>query len=182
MRRTRLSSRVIQPVQPFAAGLHHSEKRRTYLFQDFTRGSVPKRMLTIGRGRDCDIQLHGPFVSIVHAVLERRGDAMWLSDHVSTNGVYINDERIENAVALTVGMHITIGHEHLIATDAQAMFPIAATTISDLCRKAASLYGSDHLAGTRLGRSHTFIGWARVPRALRRKVSRGEWRRKNEPL
>jgi hypothetical protein len=135
-------------------------------------------MISIGRGRDCDIWLDSGFVSIVHAVLERRGDAMWLVDQVSTNGVYVNGERIEDAVALTVGMQITIGHELLVATDAQGMFPIAADTISDMCRKAVPLYGSDRLTGARLGRSHSFVGLQRVPRELRNKVPRTGWRRK----
>lgn len=167
MRKTRSSSRVVQPVKHSAAGLHHSQKRRTYLFQDFKLGSMPKQMLSIGRKHNCDIRLDNAFVSAVHAVLERRGDAMWLADHASTNGVYVNDERIEKAVALTVGMHIQIGHELLIATDEHGTFPIPANTVSDMCRKAAPLYGSMAVAGERLGRSRNFIARQRLPRDQR---------------
>lgn len=170
MRRTLQSPRIVQPIKDFAVGLHYPEKRRTFFFKDYTIGSTPKRMITIGRGSDCDILFDSRFVSNVHAVLERRGEAMWIADHESTNGVYVNDVRISEAVALTVGMRIIIGHEMLVAADAEGFFTIPAKTISDMCRKAVPLYGSNRLTGKRFGRSHTFISSQRVPREQRSKV------------
>jgi hypothetical protein len=172
LRKTRPTSKLVQRVLPatqLAAGLHHSRKRRTYLFRDFKIDSIPKRLISIGRGKNCDIRINSDFVSEVHAVLERQEDGMLLVDHHSTNGVYVNGERVAGPVALTVGMDIQIGHELLIATDASGVFPIPAYTISDMCRKAATLYGSDTGAGEHLGRSRMFVARQKLPRALRRK-------------
>lgn len=170
MSKTRPSSKVVRPVKRFAAGLHYPDKQRTYLFEDFMSGAAPKQRIMIGRGRDCDIRIDNGFVSERHAVLEREDDAMYLVDHFSTNGVYIDSVRVEGAVALTEGLHIKIGPVLLIATDAEGKFYIEAKTISDMCRQAAPLYGNDTLAGEQLGRSRTFIARQRVPRALRYKT------------
>jgi hypothetical protein len=166
MRRTRSSSTTEQPAH-FAVGLHLPEKKRTYFFKDFTLGSTPKQMILIGRGSKCDLQLDDPFVSVAHVMLKRRNGVMVLLDQQSRNGVYIDGKLITKAVALLVGMQIQLGHTLLVATDARGKFPIPATSISDLCRKAATLYGSDRLAGKRMGRSYKFIARNKLPREQR---------------
>jgi hypothetical protein len=163
MRRTRSSSTTEQPAH-FAVGLHWPEKKRTYLFKDFTIGSMPKKMILIGRGSNSDLQLDDPFVSVTHVMLKRRNGVMLLADQQSSNGVYIDGKQVTKPVALLVGMQIQLGHTTLIATDARGKFPIPVTSVSDLCRKAATLYGSDRLAGKHVGRSYKWIGRNKIPR------------------
>jgi pSer/pThr/pTyr-binding forkhead associated (FHA) protein len=50
---------------------------------------------TIGRSEDCDIFLVDPSVSRTHAMLEIQGDALFVKDNGSTNGTFVNGERVE---------------------------------------------------------------------------------------
>ena len=50
---------------------------------------------TIGRNADADCQLRNPVVSRVHATLSMRSDGCWcIADH-STNGIWLDGERVE---------------------------------------------------------------------------------------
>ncbi|OZG72380.1 hypothetical protein BTA51_16765 [Hahella sp. CCB-MM4] len=57
---------------------------------------VPLRQfpVTIGRGDDADITLNSTDVSRVHAELSLQGDELWVRDLGSTNGTFVNHERI----------------------------------------------------------------------------------------
>jgi hypothetical protein len=90
-------------------------------------------------------------------VLVRNGPVMWLHDQVSSNGVHINHQRVTRPVALVVGMQIQIGHTLLITVDDSGAFPIPAITVSEMCREAARLYGSNQRAGDHVGRSREFV-------------------------
>jgi hypothetical protein len=157
VRHTLKSTKPVEVLLAPAAGLHVAETRRSYLFENFRIDSKPKSMLAIGRGRRCDIRLDDPYVSRGHAVLVRKGPVMWLYDQDSTNGVYINHQRATTSVALVVGMQIQLGHTLLIAVDKSGAFPIPAMTVSEMCREAARLYGSNQRAGDHVGRSREFV-------------------------
>jgi pSer/pThr/pTyr-binding forkhead associated (FHA) protein len=45
--------------------------------------------------------------------VEARGDAVWVVDLGSTNGTYVNDERIEGRRRLSGGDIVRIGHTEL---------------------------------------------------------------------
>lgn len=64
--------------------------------------------VTVGRGLDNVIVLDGDSVSRCHARLERRADGWWVIDNNSTNGTYVDDERIQEA-RLADGGRLTIG-------------------------------------------------------------------------
>lgn len=68
---------------------------------------------TIGRGEDQDILLDDVTVSRNHAVMLVRGDQIEFKDVGSTNGTYINGERLDKAV-LAPGDEVIIGKFHLL--------------------------------------------------------------------
>jgi len=56
------------------------------------------RNFTIGRSKDCDIQLDDPLVSLRHARVVWDRDQWRVEDLQSKNGTYLNGARIQNAV------------------------------------------------------------------------------------
>jgi pSer/pThr/pTyr-binding forkhead associated (FHA) protein len=64
-------------------------------------------LLTIGRGDSCDLQILEGHVSRHHARLEAIGDTVWLKDLGSSNGSYVNGERLAGAVRVYHGDELT---------------------------------------------------------------------------
>ena len=52
---------------------------------------------TIGRSRECDVQLADTNVSRRHAEVTRDGDEWWITDLGSTNGTEVNGRRVDSA-------------------------------------------------------------------------------------
>lgn len=66
--------------------------------------------LVIGREDDCDVILNDDRVSRRHATIERTSeDSFRLVDHDSTNGTFVNEERIEGTAILIAGMAFRVG-------------------------------------------------------------------------
>lgn len=63
---------------------------------------------TLGRG-DVEIAFEDPYASSRHARIEVRGGSAVLEDLGSTNGTYLNGERLEGPQALRSGDEIAIG-------------------------------------------------------------------------
>jgi FHA domain-containing protein len=80
---------------------------------DGARHVVDKRVIVIGRSKECDIQLHDGNVSRQHAELRQEGTAYWLVDLDSTNGTEVNGRR-EKRAKLEHGDKITIGSTELL--------------------------------------------------------------------
>jgi len=55
------------------------------------------KMLLIGRLENCDVLLDSPEVSRRHATIKQIGEAYIIEDLDSSNGTYVNNERIKNA-------------------------------------------------------------------------------------
>ena len=79
---------------------------------DGTRHELDGGRATIGRSKDCDIQLADPNASRRHAELRQEGAAYWLIDLDSTNGSQVNGHRTARA-KLESGDVITIGSTDL---------------------------------------------------------------------
>jgi hypothetical protein len=70
--------------------------------------SIDKRVVAIGRSKDCDIRLSDPNVSRRHAEVRQEGTAYWIVDLDSTNGTSVNGRRqkrarLENEDRITLG-------------------------------------------------------------------------------
>jgi hypothetical protein len=91
-RKRQLYLKVVQP--PEHAG-------RTYDLDD---------ELTIGRSPGCGVAMpEDIYTSTLHARLFRRNDQLWVEDLGSTNGTFVNSERITQAVRLGKGDLLQIG-------------------------------------------------------------------------
>lgn len=66
--------------------------------------------LTVGRSPGCGVPTtYDPFSSTLHARLYRRGDQLWVEDSKSTNGTYVNSERIAKPSKLARGDLLQVG-------------------------------------------------------------------------
>jgi len=65
--------------------------------------------LHIGRDAACEVQLSDDTVSNQHARLWFRNKQWWIEDLLSTNGTFLNDERLETPTILISGDEIRAG-------------------------------------------------------------------------
>lgn len=66
--------------------------------------------LTVGRSPGCGVPTtYDSYSSTLHARLFRRGDQLWVEDLDSTNGTYVNSERITKPVRLGKGDLLQVG-------------------------------------------------------------------------
>jgi hypothetical protein len=66
--------------------------------------------LTVGRSPGCGVAMTDDiYTSTVHARLFRQNGQLWVEDLGSTNGTYINSERIAQAMRLGKGDQLQIG-------------------------------------------------------------------------
>lgn len=70
--------------------------------------------LTIGRREGCDVCLsYDSQVSREHAVVVYDGDMFWLQDLDSTNGTFVDDDRIEGREPIAPGQLFRVGRTWL---------------------------------------------------------------------
>ncbi len=67
----------------------------------------------IGRHQECEIRLDDTQVSRFHATLTPIPDGLWLADRGSTNGTFVNGQRISAAARVNDGDVIAVGKTHL---------------------------------------------------------------------
>jgi pSer/pThr/pTyr-binding forkhead associated (FHA) protein len=66
--------------------------------------------VTVGRSPGCAVSLEDDtFTSTVHARVFRRQGELWLEDLGSTNGTWLNDERVEGLARLQRGDRVKVG-------------------------------------------------------------------------
>ena len=106
--------------------LHEAEKihclQRLDGEQQVTRFVISSSALKIGRTAPADIIVAGSGVSRAHCLVELAGDQLRVLDLNSTNGTYIDNERIDGAAVLAVGSVLRVGNvsfEHEIRTRAE---------------------------------------------------------------
>ena len=75
---------------------------------------------TIGRDVNNSIVIDDTFVSAEHALLTFRGRAWYVEDRGSTNGTWLNGQRVESYLPLGYGDELQIGQVRLRLERAQA--------------------------------------------------------------
>jgi DNA-binding winged helix-turn-helix (wHTH) protein len=85
-----------------------SPRRRILLFE----GAV-----TLGRDAGCDIVINDPSVSREHAVLMVTDGQLTVADRASKNGTRVDDQRIGDETAVSIGQRIRFGSIELLVRD-----------------------------------------------------------------
>ena len=70
---------------------------------------LDNRGLRVGRGKNNDIVLLDHFASVDHAVFKMHKGVPMVEDLGSTNGTWVNGERISSSVQLVAGDYVKIG-------------------------------------------------------------------------
>lgn len=65
--------------------------------------------LTVGRAAGCGVRVDDAYTSNIHARLFRRDGSLWLEDLGSTNGTWVNGERLDGATRLSRGDVLQVG-------------------------------------------------------------------------
>jgi len=96
---------VAPPPQPARAHLvvvaPEEQRGRSYELVD---------ELTVGRAAGCHIALEDRFTSQLHARMFRRDDQLFIEDLGSTNGTFLNDDKVSGPALLKKGDHVRIGN------------------------------------------------------------------------
>ena len=69
--------------------------------------------LLVGRGVECEIVVDDTLVSRLHARVEVSADGVKVEDLYSTNGVYVNGERLVRSQLIHVGDRLFIGNQEI---------------------------------------------------------------------
>ncbi|MCB9895321.1 MAG: FHA domain-containing protein [Planctomycetes bacterium] len=109
------TDRVAKPTQEQGEPTHQSPALATLVrIADGRDASVHPLLgdhFVIGRDKSCHIQITGDTsVSRKHASVMRRGVSFMIEDLGSSNGVLVNDKRIDGAHELRVGDKVEIGN------------------------------------------------------------------------
>lgn len=73
---------------------------------------VQGKQCIVGRAKDCQVVMDHQEVSGKHAMLENRADGIWLTDMQSTNGTYVNGQKISAPVRLQKGDKVMIANRY----------------------------------------------------------------------
>jgi EAL domain-containing protein (putative c-di-GMP-specific phosphodiesterase class I) len=121
----------------------------------------------VGRSETASLPVDSTRVSREHAVLERRDEAWRIRDLKSTNGTYVNGERIEE-VSLHDGDAVKIADIELVFRVNQQAWPAGATQVMTECDPPRDR--EDH------------VGWTRALRRMREAMLRGGFPNHYQPV
>ena len=95
---TSLANRRIPPISLFGIGPKNT-----------ARHQYNHSKITVGRNPACDCMIDDDTVSAYHAQINYRHNQWWLEDLGSTNGCFINDQRVTSPIVLTSDDRIRFG-------------------------------------------------------------------------
>ena len=102
------------------AGGSHGSQGAKELFLVRMDGDLPGdrfpigREITLGRSEGCSIKLDDSFVSGIHARVFMEGSELMITDLSSTNGTFVNSQRITKSRMLKVGDTIMVGQNRFV--------------------------------------------------------------------
>jgi len=73
--------------------------------------------ITIGRTEEAGVTLDNPSISRLHAVVELESGCAYITDLGSTNGTWVNGEKINDRTPISEKDEIKIGKFNLVAGD-----------------------------------------------------------------
>ena len=76
-------------------------------------------LLSIGRGKDCQVSLNDPEISRCHALIGRNGDA-WEIQNKGRNGTRLNGSPVNKPTVLNFGDRLYIGRHAVVFQDDSA--------------------------------------------------------------
>jgi pSer/pThr/pTyr-binding forkhead associated (FHA) protein len=99
------------PSSPSEPGQRRGGLRLKIMEPEAQRGLVFELAgeLTVGRAAGCGVRVEDAYTSNIHARLFRRDRSLWVEDLGSTNGTWVNAERVEHAVKLGRGDLLQVG-------------------------------------------------------------------------
>lgn len=88
-----------------------SKFRLKVLEPDALRGHVYDLAdeVTVGRAAGCSVRVEDSYTSNLHARLYRRDGVLWVEDLGSTNGTWVNAERLDGATRIGRGDLLQVG-------------------------------------------------------------------------
>jgi pSer/pThr/pTyr-binding forkhead associated (FHA) protein len=149
-------SETATPTQPQVAPLASLLVRSGSLKGRRLAVKVP--VVNIGRAEFNDVVIADPSVSTSHAKLQRRDDIWVLSDLGSTNGTYVEGERLSGEVALGPGSTVKFGDVAVLFEPFDDLTPVRRSSGTQVI--SAVLPGE----GAASSESETPVATPRVPR------------------
>jgi pSer/pThr/pTyr-binding forkhead associated (FHA) protein len=102
------------PAAPPSDGRSGPSPARPSMLQVHADGQRPRSVrldgsTTIGRGAECELRLEDTYVSQQHARIFDRGGNWYVEDLGSTNGTFVNEQKLAAPAMLTPGDRIRVG-------------------------------------------------------------------------
>ncbi len=107
---------------------------------------IDKPTVIVGRGEDADILIDNPSMSRRHARFRQEGDGWVVEDLGSSNGTYMNGERITEPQPVDVGTEVAFGKFSIIFGKAVAAEPAPQTPAASAPVPGA-VEGTMHIKG-----------------------------------
>lgn len=106
------TDRITPPTAETGEPTHQSPALAALVHNDGMVHPLVGDLFFIGRDKACHIQIRDDTsVSRKHATIRRSGVSFVVEDNNSSNGVYVNDEKISGARELRVGDRLEIGKQ-----------------------------------------------------------------------